>query len=421
MTSPTANALQARLRTGLLRRAGGRTVAVLGFGALTWAAFTGSAMALDVVGQPAEQTSAQTAGGTAPETDATKSGIPLGDAVDSLTGDALQGLTTATDAVTAAPPERTAAERAAPEPAEVSTQDGPASAGSLDAASLVDSTVDQLTTYTVPLSSTAPPAGRSAPAAQPAPAEGPSGRLSILGLVGGAEGTANALSTSVLTATQLDQVLPPTEVTVLSSTLDSLGANDALPTVPLPQLPVVGEPVGDVLGTLPADLSGIAPVLPVPLDGQATPDPAPGMGAAAPVPPIPAVASQPSDPTIGLLPALPVLLPFETLPAVGSSGSPATFASLADGGGNGTGQDGVHLSRALLQTGGADAGEGSIPLPSSPHSPAGGHDGGSGSSHQQGGRLSSFTLPGGGLVSLVRDYRWDLPAAPTFDPGFSPD
>ncbi|MER7558937.1 hypothetical protein ABTZ46_18485 [Nocardioides sp. NPDC126508] len=422
MTS-AANARHARPRARTLQRAGGRTVAVLGFAAVTWAAFTGTAMALDGAEQPDHQTSGQASGQgsgavtAAPGTDATKPGIRLGDAVGSLTDDAVRGVTDAAGAATAQ----------SQAPAAVETTEA--------------SAVHGLTTYAVPQSSTAQPADdpttasqseptpAPAPAPTPdqapaqAPAHAPTGGLSIVGVVGGAEDAANDLTGSVLTATQLDQALPAPKVELLTSTLEALAVTDALPTVPLPQLSVLEEPVAGVLGTLPADVSsGIEPALSDLTGGLVTPL-LPGLdpGSDTPIQASPATVA-PSAPTAGgALPVLPILLPIEAFPGLGSIDSPATFASLADGGANGTVRDDVYVSRALLQTSDADAGDSSVPLPSGPSSPAGGPDGGSGSSHQQGGQLSSFTLPGGGLVSLVRDYRWHLPAAPTFDPGFSPD
>ena len=430
MTS-AANARHARPRARTLRRAGGRGVAVLGFAALTWAAFTGTAMALDGVEQPANQTSrpapGQTAAAASPGTHATKPGIPLG----SLTEHAVRGLTDAAGALTS----NTAASEAvseavsqdqpppAVEPAETTTaQDGTTPARSSGSAGLLDSTVHGLTTYAVPQSSTTQQADNPTTATRPAPPQAPTGELSILGLAGGAESAVNDLGGSVLTATQLDQALPAPRVEVLTDTLEALAVTDALPTVPLPQLPVIGEPVGDVLGTLPADVtSGVEPALEDLTGGLLSPLPVLDPGASAPIQTSPATVLPQSDPIMsGALPVLPILLPIEAFPGVGSTDSPATFASLADGG-TGVVQNDVYLSRALLDTSDAGAGDSSVPLPSGPSSPAGGSDGGSGSSHQQGGQLSSFTLPGGGLVSLVRDYRWHLPATPTFDPGFSPD
>ncbi|NGN95746.1 hypothetical protein G5C66_23785 [Nocardioides sp. KC13] len=445
MTTPAENALHARRRARTLRRAGGRTVAVLGFAALSWAAFTGTAMAQDSSDQPADGAPRQASGPASGQ-------ARIGDAFGSLTDDALRGLTEAADAVA---PKTVAPETVAPEPLSsesvspaaasdptaaqnpssvvvesvetTTTQKPPAPAGSLGDAGLIGSTVHGLTTYAVPQSSSAQPADGPATDTQAASVQGSPGGLSLPGLVGGAEDTVNGLTGSVLTATQLDKALPEPEVKLLSSTLDSLDVSSALPTVALPPLPVIEEPVNDVLGALPVDTTGIDPVLdpvlgPVLTDPSGSPVttvPAPGTGTDVPSSPSP-VAVSPSDPsTIDAFPAVPILLPFKTFP--GSTDSPATFASLADAGSEGTGQDDVYLSRALLDTRGADAGDSSIPAPPGPHSPAGGNDGGSGSSHQQSGRLTSFTLPGGGFVSLVRDYGWHLPATPTFDPGFSPD
>lgn len=425
MTS-AANARHARPRARTLRRARGRTVAALGFAALTWAGLTGTAMALDGTEQPADQTSGQTVATTAPRADATKPGMPLGDAVGSLTDDAVRGVTNAAGAITSETATTETASQSQPsaadEPAEATpAQDGPAPTDSSGSAGLLDSTVRGLTTYAVPQSSTTEPADNPATETQPASTQARTGELSILALVGGAEGAVNDLSGGVLTSTQLDRTLPAPKVNVLTNTLDALAVSDSLPTVPLS--PVIGEPVNQVLGTLPADVSsGVVPALSDLSGGLVTPLPVPSTGGGLPVPQSPETLSPQSEPTIGAIPALPILLPFQTFPGLSSSDSPATFASLADSGAGDTLQDDVYLSRALLETSGDAAGDSSVPLPSGPHSPAGGPDGGSGSSHQQGGgQLSSFTLPGGGLVSLVRDYRWHLPATPTFDPGFSPD
>ena len=425
MTS-AANARHARPRVRTLQRASGRTVAVLGFAALTWAGFTGTAMALDGAEQPDHQTSGQASGQAtaqgsgriaataAPGTDATKPGIRLGDAVGSLTDDAVRGVTDAAGAT-------------------VAQGQAPAAVGTTEA-----SAVHGLTTYAVPQSSTTQPtddpttATQSEPTTAPttaptqapaqAPTQAPTGELSVLGVVGGAEDAANDLTGSVLTATQLDQALPAPKAQLLTSTLEALAVTDALPTVPLPQLSVIQEPVAGVLGTLPADVSsGIEPALNDLTGGLVTPLPVLDPGSETPIQATPATVS-PSDPTAGgALPVLPILLPVEAVPGLGSIDSPATFASLADGGADGSARDDVYVSRALLRTSDGDAGDSSVARPSGPSSPAGGPAGGSGSSHLQGGQLSSFTLPGGGLVSLVRDYRWHLPATPTFDPGFSPD
>lgn len=387
---------------------------MLGFAALTWAAFTGTAMAVDGAEQSAHQSSGPASGPaaatTARGTDVQQSGIPLGDAVGSLTHDAVRGLTSAAGTATS---ETTTSETgmqgpapAAVEPTETSTaQDGQAATGSPGSTGLLDSAVHGLTTYAVPQSSTTPTDDPTT-ATRPASAQTQTGELSILGLVSGAESAVNDLSGNVLTATQLDQTLPAPKVEVLTDTLEALAVTEVLPTVPLPQLPVIDEPALD-------DLTG-ALVTPLPV-------PDPGMDAPIQTSPAAAVPQQ-SDPAMsGALPVLPILLPVEGFPGLGSIDSPATFASLADGGFSSADQGDVYLSRALLRTSDADAGDSSVPLPSGPAGPAGGPDGGSGSSHQQGGQLSSFTLPGGGLVSLVRDYRWHLPATPTFDPGFSPD
>lgn len=274
----------------------------------------------------------------------------------------------------------------------------------------------------------------SAPSDQRTPDTGGVATLSVPTLVSGVEDAANDLTGGVLQATHLDQTVQAPQVKVLSSALDDLGVSQMLPSIPVPEVslplptapltsaPVVGAPVGDVIGSLPVRTGGSLQVpgtLP-PGGGPVTADPTGPSGVTVPVPVDPAAPTtlgSGGPTTIGAIPALPVLLPFETFPEMGLQGAPTGLTSLTGGDAK---DPSVYLSRALLNVEDGAADTGSIPVPTSPHAPAG-HDAGPGAGQQDRAALTSLALPGGRLTSPVREYSWHVPAAPTSDPGFSPD
>lgn len=261
--------------------------------------------------------------------------------------------------------------------------------------------------------------------------------LSVPTLVSGVEDAANDLTAGVLHATSLDQTVQAPQVKVLSSALDDLGVSQALPSIPVPEVslplptapltsaPVVGAPVGDVLGSLPVRTSGSLQVpgtLP-PGGGPVTADPTGPTGPSGVTVPVPVGPAAPTTlapgapTTVGAIPALPVLLPFEAFPEIGTQGTQTDLTSFAGGDAK---DPSVYLSRALLDVADGASDTGSIPVPTSPHVPAG-HDAGPGAGQQDRAALTTFSLPGGRLTSPVREYSWHVPAAPISDPGFSPD
>lgn len=464
-------------RSHTLTRVCRRSAVVLGFGALTWAAFTGTAMALDSPDADGVQPPAATVGSSAPGPTISLDTIgklaapvtqPLSEQVASTGTKINQSL----DALPTSPsaPSTDIGDRAG----------GP---GSRTSGSVRDTDDDPLTTATTvvgdhlgsalhtlghPRSTQPAPSGapsatqtnteeqaavdastESGTATDPAASTQPAGttQLSLTSISRGVEDAAGDLTGTVLTTTGLDKSLPAPQLHVLSDTLDSLGVDSALPALTVPELPlptetlrtlpVVGDPVGDVLDTLPigtpdgstpSDHTGTAST-------PATEEPAPtsSMAPEAPVQPV----------GIGAVPTLPALLPVDssptaapapapgsapelalaTLPRAGApallAGTPTAYSSLADGGTDGDANDLAAVLKSLQ----AAAGDGSVPLPvPTQQTPGGDHGGGMTSAgHQDRGDVTTFRLPDALTTSPVRTGRWIIQAAPPSDPGFSPD
>lgn len=376
MTATAATPVHRRGRqSSTLTRVCRRSAVVLGFGALTWAAFTGAAMALDSQdGATPSPTVESSAPGPGISLDT------LGDVTKPLTEHLTQPLIKnvtepVTQSVTGSVTDKlastgTAADRtlnghpAAPTPGAGRQTGAPQSnaptggRGQRDPLTTATTVVgdhlvstlhtlshptsiqptqptqptDQATatqpTGSMPSAAEAPDTAQTSPqAAAPDTNAAPVGttQLSLTSLTRGIEDAASDLTGSMLTTTHLDQAVSTPQLHVLSDTLDGLGVDSALPVVtiptlslvtePLRSLPVVGDSVGDVISALPVATSD----LPVPggQTGSGTgshtqTQTGPGTTGA----PVPSESIEPASPAqpvaVGAVPTLPALLPVES-------------------------------------------------------------------------------------------------------------